>query len=141
MRERPNRHAWKVCVGQPTVGSNPTLSAQGSVLFQTECGPGSGPGQSNLGSAGRAGPTFSSGPLEFWSEQTLTPRTWAQADPSGFGSGAVGGGAGFGFGSSGLAGAGWGAGFRSGDAGGAAVVRPSTIGPRDRSSMAGWRFG
>ena len=27
MRERPNRHAWKACVGQPTVGSNPTSSA------------------------------------------------------------------------------------------------------------------
>ena len=27
MRERPNRHAWKACVGQPTVGSNPTPSA------------------------------------------------------------------------------------------------------------------
>ena len=30
MRERPNRHAWKACVGQPTVGSNPTPSAVGS---------------------------------------------------------------------------------------------------------------
>src|SRR5436190_6580717 len=29
MRERPNRHAWKACVGQPTVGSNPTPSALG----------------------------------------------------------------------------------------------------------------
>ena len=29
MRERPNRHAWKACVGQPTVGSNPTPSAGG----------------------------------------------------------------------------------------------------------------
>jgi hypothetical protein len=28
VRERPNRHDWKSCVGQPTVGSNPTLSAQ-----------------------------------------------------------------------------------------------------------------
>src|SRR5262249_13795822 len=27
MRERPNRHAWRACVGQPTVGSNPTPSA------------------------------------------------------------------------------------------------------------------
>src|SRR6476619_4801204 len=27
VRERPNRHAWKACVGQPTVGSNPTPSA------------------------------------------------------------------------------------------------------------------
>src|SRR5260221_11254253 len=27
MRERPNRHAWSACVGQPTVGSNPTPSA------------------------------------------------------------------------------------------------------------------
>ena len=29
VRERPNRHDWKSCVGQPTVGSNPTSSAQG----------------------------------------------------------------------------------------------------------------
>ena len=28
VRERPNRHAWKACVGQPTVGSNPTPSAR-----------------------------------------------------------------------------------------------------------------
>src|SRR5262249_45040133 len=28
MRERPNRHAWKACVGQLTVGSNPTPSAE-----------------------------------------------------------------------------------------------------------------
>src|SRR5438552_5394973 len=28
MRERPNRHAWRACVGQPTVGSNPTPSAR-----------------------------------------------------------------------------------------------------------------
>ena len=28
VRERPNRHAWKACVGKPTVGSNPTSSAQ-----------------------------------------------------------------------------------------------------------------
>ena len=27
VRERPNRHDWKSCVGQPTVGSNPTSSA------------------------------------------------------------------------------------------------------------------
>ena len=27
VRERPNRHAWKACVGKPTVGSNPTSSA------------------------------------------------------------------------------------------------------------------
>lgn len=27
MRERPNRHAWKACVAQVTVGSNPTPSA------------------------------------------------------------------------------------------------------------------
>ena len=27
VRERPNRHAWKACVGQLTVGSNPTPSA------------------------------------------------------------------------------------------------------------------
>ena len=32
VRERPNRHAWKACVGQLTVGSNPTSSAKvGSV--------------------------------------------------------------------------------------------------------------
>src|SRR5207247_157731 len=28
MRERTNRHAWRACVGQPTVGSNPTPSAR-----------------------------------------------------------------------------------------------------------------
>ena len=27
MAERSKAHAWKACVGQPTVGSNPTLSA------------------------------------------------------------------------------------------------------------------
>ena len=27
VRERPNRHAWKACVGRLTVGSNPTPSA------------------------------------------------------------------------------------------------------------------
>ena len=27
VRERPNRHAWKACVGKLTVGSNPTVSA------------------------------------------------------------------------------------------------------------------
>jgi tRNA(adenine34) deaminase len=27
MRERPNRHAWRACVAQVTVGSNPTPSA------------------------------------------------------------------------------------------------------------------
>ena len=27
VRERPNRHDWKSCVGRPTVGSNPTASA------------------------------------------------------------------------------------------------------------------
>ena len=27
VRERPNRHAWKACVGKLTVGSNPTPSA------------------------------------------------------------------------------------------------------------------
>src|ERR1700704_4037554 len=27
LRERPNRHAWKVCGVQAPVGSNPTLSA------------------------------------------------------------------------------------------------------------------
>ncbi len=30
VRERPNRHDWKSCVGQPTVGSNPTSSALGT---------------------------------------------------------------------------------------------------------------
>ena len=29
VRERPNRHAWKACVGKLTVGSNPTVSATG----------------------------------------------------------------------------------------------------------------
>ena len=29
MRERPNRHAWKACVGKLTLGSNPSLSAKG----------------------------------------------------------------------------------------------------------------
>ena len=33
VRERPNRHAWKACVGQLTVGSNPTPSAK-STLFE-----------------------------------------------------------------------------------------------------------
>ncbi len=28
MAERSKAHAWKACVGQPTVGSNPTLSAR-----------------------------------------------------------------------------------------------------------------
>ena len=28
MRERPNRHDWKSCVGKLTVGSNPTVSAR-----------------------------------------------------------------------------------------------------------------
>jgi hypothetical protein len=27
VRERPNRHDWKSCVGKLTVGSNPTASA------------------------------------------------------------------------------------------------------------------
>ena len=27
VRERPNRHAWKACEGRPSVGSNPTSSA------------------------------------------------------------------------------------------------------------------
>ena len=30
VRERPNRHAWKACEWQHSVGSNPTLSARGS---------------------------------------------------------------------------------------------------------------
>ena len=29
VRERTNRHAWNACVGQLTVGSNPTVSANG----------------------------------------------------------------------------------------------------------------
>jgi hypothetical protein len=73
MRERPNRHAWKACVGQPTMGSNPILSAGPSLLVRSR----------------RA----RSGRLQRFSEQTLTPSTWAQADPPGCGSGAVGGGA------------------------------------------------
>jgi hypothetical protein len=28
VRERPNRHDWKSCVGKLTVGSNPTASAR-----------------------------------------------------------------------------------------------------------------
>jgi hypothetical protein len=37
VRERPNRHAWKACVGQLTVGSNPTPSASSGPmsLFRT----------------------------------------------------------------------------------------------------------
>ncbi len=35
MRERPNRHAWKACVGKLTVGSNPTPSA----MEPAEAGP------------------------------------------------------------------------------------------------------
>ena len=34
MAERSKAHAWKACVGQPTVGSNPTLSAR---LIRLEC--------------------------------------------------------------------------------------------------------
>ena len=30
MRERPNRHAWKACEGQPSEGSNPSPSAMSS---------------------------------------------------------------------------------------------------------------
>jgi tRNA(adenine34) deaminase len=30
VRERPNRHDWKSCVGKLTVGSNPTVSAMGT---------------------------------------------------------------------------------------------------------------
>ena len=30
MRERPNRHAWKACEAQVSVGSNPTPSAMKS---------------------------------------------------------------------------------------------------------------
>ncbi len=33
MRERTNRHAWRACVGQPTVGSNPTPSAASGEPF------------------------------------------------------------------------------------------------------------
>ena len=32
LRERPNRHAWKACVAQVTVGSNPTPSAMVSAF-------------------------------------------------------------------------------------------------------------
>src|SRR5947209_15228463 len=32
MRERPNRHAWRACVAQATVGSNPTPSALTTIL-------------------------------------------------------------------------------------------------------------
>src|SRR5262249_24053577 len=35
MRERTNRRAWRACVGQPTVGSNPTPSPRSS-LFGTQ---------------------------------------------------------------------------------------------------------
>ena len=35
MAERSKAHAWKACVGQPTVGSNPTLSAIESFLSET----------------------------------------------------------------------------------------------------------
>ena len=37
VRERPNRHAWKACVGKLTVGSNPTLSA-GEVQLEPQTG-------------------------------------------------------------------------------------------------------
>ena len=40
MAERSKAHAWKACVGQPTVGSNPTLSAiwfaRGDTIARTE---------------------------------------------------------------------------------------------------------
>ena len=42
VRERPNRHDWKSCVGKLTVGSNPTSSASG---------PGGEAGNSRLPSA------------------------------------------------------------------------------------------
>jgi hypothetical protein len=35
MAERSKAHAWKACVGQPTVGSNPTLSAIQSAVAET----------------------------------------------------------------------------------------------------------
>ena len=35
MAERSKAHAWKACVGQPTVGSNPTLSAIESFYSET----------------------------------------------------------------------------------------------------------
>ncbi len=39
VRERPNRHDWKSCVGQPTVGSNPTSSATPApATSSTRCG-------------------------------------------------------------------------------------------------------
>ena len=37
MRERPNRHAWKACEGQPSVGSNPTPSAVTAPLDRRRC--------------------------------------------------------------------------------------------------------
>ena len=37
MRERPNRHAWKACVAQVTVGSNPTPSATVCVTKTRHC--------------------------------------------------------------------------------------------------------
>jgi tRNA(adenine34) deaminase len=36
VRERPNRHDWKSCVGKLTVGSNPTASAMGKSAGQPE---------------------------------------------------------------------------------------------------------
>ena len=38
MRERPNRHAWKACVGKLTLGSNPSLSAKGVRASGTTAG-------------------------------------------------------------------------------------------------------
>ena len=35
LAERSKAHAWKACVGQPTVGSNPTLSAIQSAVAET----------------------------------------------------------------------------------------------------------
>lgn len=37
MAERSKAHAWKACVGQPTVGSNPTLSAIESFFSEALC--------------------------------------------------------------------------------------------------------
>ena len=39
VRERPNRHAWRACVEQSTVGSNPTPSAERRSIPQWEGGP------------------------------------------------------------------------------------------------------
>src|SRR5579863_5709999 len=52
VRERPNRHDWKSCVAQVTVGSNPTLSAA-NVLVKALQG---------VPADGSAGPLTAKGP-------------------------------------------------------------------------------